>query len=70
MMNDLQKQVIITYAKNDMCIDRTAKAMHYRRSTIGYHIERIRTITGLNPRNFFDMIKLYEMAIGGHINGN
>ena len=70
MMSDLQKQIIVEMANNDMCIDRVANAMNYCRTNIQYHIGRIRAITGLNPRSFFDLIKLYEMVTGGHDNGN
>ncbi len=62
MMNDLQKSVIIALAQNDMSVTRTAKAMHYHHNNILYHTEHIYQQTGLNPRNFFDMIKLYDMA--------
>ena len=61
-MNDLQRRVIIALAQNDMSINGAAKAMCYYRTNIDYHIGRIRETTGLNPRKFFDLIKLYEMA--------
>jgi sugar diacid utilization regulator len=70
MMNELQKQIVIAMAENDMCIDRVAKATNYCRTNVQYHINRIKEITGLNPRKFFDMIKLYEMVTGGLDNGN
>lgn len=70
MLNELQKQVIIAMCQNDMSVTRTARAMHYAHNNIQYHVEHIRAQTGLNPRNFFDMIKPYEMATGGQNNGN
>lgn len=68
-MNDMQRRVIIALAQNDMSINGAAKAMCYYRSTIDYHISRIRDITGLNPRKFFDLIKLYEMATKERVHG-
>jgi sugar diacid utilization regulator len=62
MMNDLQKSVVIAFAENDMTIYRTAQAMHYHRNNIHCHLRRVREKTGLDPYNFFDLIKLYEMA--------
>ena len=67
-MNDFQKQVIIAIAKNDMRVNRVSKAMCYSPCNIYYHIGRIKGITGLNPLNFFDLVKLYEMATGKGIN--
>lgn len=66
-MNDLQKSVIIALADNDMGVERAAKAMHYHHNTVMYHIENIYKKTGLNPRCFFDLAKLYEMATGESI---
>ena len=62
MMNELQKSVVIALAENDMSVDRTHTAMHYHRNTLQYHISQIRKQTGLNPRNFFDLVRLYAMA--------
>lgn len=63
-MNDLQKSVIIAFAENGMNVEKTARVMHYHRSNIIYHLENVEKKTGLNPRNFFDLIKLYELATG------
>lgn len=64
MMSELQKRVVIAFAENDMRIDRTAAAMMYSRGTIQYYLDKIRRDTGLNPRCFFDLIKLYKIAKG------
>lgn len=63
-MTDLQKKVVIAYAENDMRLDKAAAAAHYHRNTIQYHIEQIRRKTGLNPKKFFDLVKLYRIATG------
>ena len=68
-MNDLQKIVIVTFAVSGMSIEDTGRAMHYHRNTIRYHLECIGRKTGIDPRNFFDLIKLYDMAIGEHNDG-
>lgn len=63
-MTELQGEIIIAFAENDMSIRRTADAIQYAPQNIQYHLERIREKTGLNPRNLFDLVKLYEMATG------
>lgn len=65
MMNDLQKAIVIALAENDMSVKRTAENSNYARTTIQYHMQNIKKQTGLNPRSFFDLIKLYEIATKG-----
>lgn len=63
-MTELQEEIIIAFAENDMSIKRTADAMLYASQNIQYHLDRIKEKTGLNPRNLFDLVTLYEMATG------
>lgn len=67
MLNELQKSVVIAYASNGMRVESVANQMHYHRNTIVYHLETITKKTGYDPRNFFNLIKLYEMATGKEI---
>lgn len=61
-MTDLQRAVVFGMAKNDMSVTRTARDMHCHHNTVQFHCRQIQKQTGLNPRHFFDLIKLYEMA--------
>lgn len=63
-MNDLHRSVVIAFAENGMKVEKTARAMCYHHNNIKYHLENIARKTGLDPRNFFDLIRLYEMATG------
>lgn len=63
-MNDRQKAAVIALAQNNMDESKTARVMHYHRNTLVYHLENIYKQTGMNPRCFFDLAKLYEMATG------
>ena len=61
-MTDKQKEVVIAMAENDLSVTRAARATFYHHNTIQFHCVQIQKQTGLNPRNFFDMMKLYQMA--------
>lgn len=64
-MTELQQLVVIAFAKSNMRIDVAAREMNCHRNNILYHLQQIHDKTGLNPRNFFDLIKLYEIATKG-----
>lgn len=61
-MNYLQRKIVIAMCQNDMNASRVARTERYHSNTILYHLDQIKKITGLNPKSFFDLIKLYEMA--------
>ena len=64
-MTQTQKAVVIGMANNSLSVTKTAREMHYHHNTIQFHVQMIHKQTGLNPRNFFDMIQLYQEATGG-----
>lgn len=61
-LSEHQKTVIQELANNDMNILRAATAMNFHRNSICYHIDCIRRKTGLDPRKFFDLLKLLQMV--------
>ncbi len=60
MLTTADKRVIVAYAKNDMNCNRAGDELHYNHTSIHYHLNRIREKTGLDPRKFYDLIKLLE----------
>ena len=54
--------IIRAMAKNRLRAHTAAKALHYSRTNVDYHVARIRKLTGKDPRDFFDMIELLKMA--------
>lgn len=59
---DLDRKIVKEFAKNDMKIRRTADALHFHSNSIDYHLRKVESVTGLNPKNFYDLNKLlYEM---------
>lgn len=45
-----------------MNISKTAKKLFLHRNTVTYHLYRIRKVTGLDPYNFYDLVKLMKLA--------
>lgn len=64
-MNKLKQtdlETIRALADCSLNIADVSRQTYRHRSTIVYHIERIQRITGLNPLNFYDLIKLLELC--------
>ncbi len=55
-------EILRGYAECDMNMQATGKQLHYGYATVHYHLKSIEQKTGLNPRRFFDLVKLLEMA--------
>lgn len=58
----IQLKIIRAYAKNNMRVTEAARDLKYHRNSIMYHFERIHEKTGLDPKNFYDLVKLLRMA--------
>lgn len=61
-MTEKQRQVILAMADNDMRVFRAAKSLHRNHNGLYGHFDRIYEETGLDARNFYDLVKLVEMA--------
>lgn len=58
--------VIHSLAQNGLNKAKTAKELHYHWNSVDYIVKRIKFKTGLNPTDFYNMIKLVELAKGIH----
>ena len=61
-MSGLQAKIILAMTQCGMNVTDSAARVHCHRNTVLYHFEKIRKLTGLDPRNFFDLGELYTMA--------
>ena len=61
-MTEREKEIVLALARNDMNVSKTAKDLHFHRNNMTYHIERITKKYNLDPRKFYDLIKLIESA--------
>lgn len=57
-----QKEIILTFSENNMNSSKTARSLYMASSTIEYHLKMILHNTGLNPKRFYDLIILVEIA--------
>lgn len=62
-MNRLDAEIIVALARNSMNISSVGRELSYHRNAINYRIDKVKKHTGLDARNFFDLCKLYSMAI-------
>lgn len=53
-----QIAIIRAMAENDLNGTKAAKATHYGKTTMFYHLNEITRKTGLNPRKFYDTVEL------------
>lgn len=54
--------IVLTLADNRMQVATTARKLCYHKNTVTYHINKIKKLTGLDPLNFYDLIKLVKQA--------
>lgn len=57
-MQNKRMEVLREYARSNMSASKTAKALYMGKSTVNYHLDRVYEETGLNPRNFYDLVIL------------
>lgn len=63
-MTDTDKEIVLAYAENNMNRSETARQFYMSYSGLLFRLERIQRITGLDPRKFYDLVKLVEMCKG------
>jgi DNA-binding PucR family transcriptional regulator len=61
-MTELDKDVIVALADNGMKISGAGRVLFMCYNTVLYHIQKIKTATGLDPRDFHDLCVLYAMV--------
>ena len=61
-MTPVRKDIVLALANNRMRLREVAKELHYHRTTILYHIGIIKSITGKDPMNFYDLGELVKIV--------
>lgn len=59
-MSITDKEILIAFAECNMNASETARVLIYHRNNVDYHLERIEEKTGLDPKCFFDLVKLLQ----------
>ena len=62
LLSEEDCELIKNFAECDLHTVRVARKMHYTHGSISYRTRRIKEKTGLDPRSFYDMIKLLEIV--------
>lgn len=65
MANNLTERhrgLILAFAENNMNVLGTAKASYMSWTNVNFHLKRIHKLTGLNPKNFYDLVDLVKMV--------
>ena len=61
-MTEKQAKIIVAMAQNDLNMAKTSRATFYHFQNVRYHVNEIEKKTGLDPRKFYDMLKLLPEA--------
>ena len=62
VLTGTRRDIVLAMAEHDMNLLAVARAMYFHRNNVKYHCSQIYRITGLNPRRFYDLVKLVEMV--------
>lgn len=60
-LNDWDIECVRAYADNSMNGAAAAKQLYMHANTMDYRLDKAKKLTGLDPRNFYDLIKLLKM---------
>ena len=56
------RNTLIAYANGKMRRYAAAKTLYLSVSTLEYRLQKIKKVTGLDPKNFFDLVKLLDIT--------
>ena len=69
LLDGTDYRIIRELTNNGMKITKVAPNVYLARKTIYYRCEKIKRITGLDPLDFWDLLKLYRKFEGVTENG-
>lgn len=61
-MNKEDAHIVVAMANHNMNATDVARAIFVHRNTVLYHLDKVKRQTGLDPRRFYDLVKLVKMA--------
>lgn len=68
-LNDMQRKLVKAMAAESMNVSNAAKSIGYTGAGASYALNKIKTLTALDPRNFYDLRELMELIEDGVDNG-
>ena len=60
-LSNLDREIIMAFAKYDMKPYRVSQNIFLSKATVMYHAKKIKKITGLDIRKFYELCELLEM---------
>ena len=63
-MDEKQKKVLLALAACSLNVSAVSRKLYMHRNTVEYQVEKIKQETGLDPLNFYQLVKLLRMAGG------
>lgn len=64
-LTDLEKRIVLTFARCNMSITKTAQKMNYARNSIAYHLRQVKRKTGRDPKKFYELASLVMLIKKG-----
>ena len=61
-MDKEDAHIVIAMANHNMNVTDVARAIFAHRNTVLYHLNKVKQQTGLDPRQFYDLVELVRMA--------
>lgn len=61
-MTERQREIVLGYAECSMNAVETGRKLYLSCVTVGYHLNQIKKTTGIDPRSFYGLCKLVQMA--------
>ena len=57
-LTEKEVETVLAFAKCDMTVYKTAKELYFSTNAIQYRLRQVEKKTGLDPNNFYDLMKL------------
>ena len=57
-MQDIENLILNALANNNLSKAKASRELYMHRNTVDYQVKKIKAKTGLNPCNFWDLVKL------------
>lgn len=54
-MTPVDKRIVVTYAECGMTVNKTGRILYCSGNNVAYHLTKVRTTTGLDPRDFYQL---------------
>ena len=62
-ISEHQKRIIMSLADSNMCVSKAARAYFMSEPGYVYQLNRIKQITGKDPKNFYDLAELVNYVL-------